>query len=191
MYGSQPTVPQREDDTVSAENPYAASKLAGEELIRFHAASGRSVATILRFSNIAGGIGNIYDDDGDHLIPRVLTAIRDDTPITINGDGQTTRDFIHVVDAAEAVKLAVRKRPHRDSVFLNLGSGTEIAVSAVVEAAQRATGKTARIERRPAGSEARRVVMSIDRAAAHLDWKPAHTSADRLVTDAWSALRLP
>ena len=189
VYGSHPAIPQREGDRTSTENPYAASKLASEELIRYHAKSGRSVATILRFSNIAGGVDNIYDDDGDHLIPRVLTAIQDDTPIAINGDGQTTRDFVHVSDAAEAVRLALLARPNSDSVILNIGSGTEMAVQAIVEAAERATRKTARIERRPAGSEARRVVMSIDRATAHLGWKPVHVSADQLVTDAWSAFR--
>jgi UDP-glucose 4-epimerase len=106
VYGNRPAIAQREDDPVNAENPYAASKLAAEELIRHHAKSGRSAAIILRLSNIAGGVANIYDDDGGHLIPRVLKAIRDGTQITVNGDGRATRDYVHVSDAAEAVRLA-------------------------------------------------------------------------------------
>ncbi len=191
VYGSHPTVPLREVDPVQAENPYAGSKLASEQLIEHHARSGRSVATILRFSNIAGGVHNIYDDDGDHIIPRVLTAIRDSTSITINGDGGTTRDFVHVVDAAEATRLALLNPPAAGSIVLNIGSGVETAVRTIVAAAEQATGKVAHKEHRAAGAEAQRVVMQIDRAFEHLGWKPNHTSADQIVADAWKAAQRP
>jgi UDP-glucose 4-epimerase len=190
VYGSQPAVPQRENDPTNPENPYAASKLFAEELIRHHTTTARSVGTVLRFSNIAGGAGMFYDEDGDHIIPRLLKAIEDGTPVTINGDGEATRDYIHVLDAAEAIHLALLARPTDGDVVLNIGSGVETSVQAIIHAAERAAGRPAQKHHRPAGPEAKRVVMSIDRATTALGWKPKRSSVDQLVSDAWSAAHL-
>jgi UDP-glucose 4-epimerase len=54
VYGGQPTIPQREDDPTNPQNPYAASKLFAEELIRQHTTTGRSVGTVL-LAVAAGG----------------------------------------------------------------------------------------------------------------------------------------
>jgi UDP-glucose 4-epimerase len=190
VYGSQPAIPQREDDPTNPENPYAASKLFAEGLIRQHTTTGRSVGTVLRFSNIAGGAGVFHDEDGHHIIPRLLKAIEDGTPVTINGDGEATRDYIHVIDAADAIHLALLARPSGGNLVLNIGSGAETSVRAIIRAVERVAGRPAQMHHRAAGPEAKRVVMSIDRATTSLGWKPKHSSVDQLVTDAWSAAHL-
>ena len=184
VYGSHPTVPLREGNPVLAENPYATTKVAAEELIRYHVQSGRSVATILRCSNIAGGHDDIYDDDGDHIIPRILRSIEHGTPIIVNGDGDTTRDYIHVADAADAIGRALFKRPVEGAITFNIGSGIETSVSAIIRAAEAATGRSATVQYQPAGAEARRVVMCIERATSRLGWEPTRSLVDQLMADA-------
>jgi UDP-N-acetylglucosamine 4-epimerase len=104
-YGDHPGLPKVEEQIGSPLSPYAVTKYANELYARvFERCYG--IATIgLRYFNV---FGPRQDPDGAYaaVIPRWLLAMLRETPIVINGDGQTSRDFCHVSNVVQANLLA-------------------------------------------------------------------------------------
>ena len=110
-------------------SPYGASKLAVEGLLSAYAGSFDLTATALRFANVYGpGSG-----DKTSVIAAFCRAIRDRAPLEIRGDGEQSRDFIHVDDICDAIIAAARGRC--GGVFqLGSGQGTSISQLAALMA---------------------------------------------------------
>lgn len=96
------------------------------------------------------------------------------------------RDFIHVADAARAIELALRKRPHQ--VVLNLGSGTPVAPRAVIDRLARHAGKTPRIVCLPPNRAWR--IADMERIWSTLGFSPER-DLDRLASDIVTARLSP
>ncbi|MFW6132484.1 MAG: UDP-glucose 4-epimerase GalE [Planctomycetota bacterium] len=197
VYGEPQRVPIVEDDRLDPVNPYGASKLCMELMLRAYAGAFDMGVVSLRYFNVAGAdssgeIGEDHDPE-THLIPLVLQVPlgrRDkvrifgddyDTP-----DGTCVRDYIHVCDLADAHLLAAEAvEPGRAKVY-NLGNGAGFSVRQVIEACREVTGADipAEVADRRAGDPPR-LVASSERAAAELGWRARRRELERIVADAW------
>lgn len=159
------------------ESPYAAAKLAAEQVIDEYGVS----ATTLRIFNIAGG----YDPDPTRILPRILAAAGHGQPIGVNGDGSAARDFVHVKDVASAVGMALESTyGHR---ILNVGAGTGTSIAELIAAAELVTGRSIEVRHQPAKPEPHTLVADTSRVQAELGWKPERSSITEIVTDAWQS----
>ncbi|MFD5543175.1 UDP-glucose 4-epimerase GalE, partial [Streptomyces sp. NPDC127079] len=181
-------------------SPYGETKLAGEWLVR---ATGRAtgLATAsLRYFNVAGAASPELADVGvSNLVPMVFEKLTENVPPVVFGDdyptpdGTCVRDYIHVVDLAEAHVAAARAlqaEPGR-SLTLNIGRGEGVSVREMIDLINTVTGydlAPAVAPRRPGDPAS--VVASADRIATELTWKAKHDVQD-MITSAWQGwLRL-
>ncbi len=126
VYGNAPGLPKHEGSTLSPESPYAASKYYGEVLAGVWSRSmGLEVAS-LRYFNVFGAR---QSPSGGYAaaIPIFIQKTLDGAPITIHGDGEQTRDFVHVDNVVSANLLASRADGAPGQVF-NIGSGVQTSI---------------------------------------------------------------
>lgn len=198
-YGEPDSTPITEDDPTRPTNPYGATKLAIDHAITSYANAYGLAATSLRYFNVAGA----YRGAGEnrvvetHLIPLVLqVALGQREKISVFGtdwptpDGTAVRDYIHVLDLADAHLLALDHATAGTHSVYNLGSGAGFSVREVISACRRVTGLPISSEDAPrrAGDPAV-LVASSDRAIADLGWQPKRTDLDVIVADAWQYLQ--
>lgn len=198
-YGEPDQVPITEDMPTHPTNPYGATKLSMDMAITSYCNAYGLTATSLRYFNVAGA----YHGAGEnrkvetHIVPLVLEVAMgyrekiymfgDDWPTP---DGTCIRDYIHVLDLADAHILALEKSPKgRHSIF-NLGSGEGFSVKQVIEACRKVTGHPipAEVAERRAGDPAV-LVASSEKAKRELGWNPQHTDITEIVSDAWEFTR--
>lgn len=198
-YGEPESVPITEDAPTRPTNAYGATKLAIDHAITSYATAHGLAATSLRYFNVAGAYGGLGERHAveTHLIPLILqVATGQRAEIMVYGndwptaDGTCIRDYIHVRDLADAHLLALQHaKPGVHSIY-NLGSGAGFSVREVIDCCRRVTGLpiAARDVERRAGDPAV-LIASSDRAMSELGWKPARTTIDEIVTDAWEFVR--
>lgn len=197
VYGDPDRVPITEDMPNRPKNPYGLTKLMIEQALDWydHAYSLRSVR--LRYFNACGATGTYGEAHvpETHLIPNILMAATGERPaVTVFGrdydtpDGTCVRDYIHILDLADAHLQAMRYlRADGASDVFNLGNSAGHSVLEVVDAVRRVTGRDVPVtfsERRP--GDADRLVASSDKARAVLGWTPARGDIDTIVRDAWT-----
>lgn len=196
-YGEPEKQPIEEHDRTEPTNPYGATKLAIENMLKWCDRAYGIRYAALRYFNAAGsdtetGIGEDHDPES-HLIPLVMkTALGQRDHIGIFGedyptaDGTCVRDYIHVNDLAEAHLLALEYLAGGGSsdVF-NLGSGDGYSVKEIIETARRVTGREikATVEPRRAGDPSV-LIASNKKAAEVLGWKPVR-GLEQIISDAW------
>ncbi|MEN0067510.1 MAG: NAD-dependent epimerase/dehydratase family protein [Myxococcota bacterium] len=135
--------PCREDAPADVPlSPYAATKRGGELLCAAWAAAGPRHLTSLRFFTVYGP-----RQRRSMAIARFIQAARRDEPLSIFGDGSSTRDYTYVTDVVRAV-LAALDRP-RGVQVLNVGNGRPVRLDALVDSIARVTGRPVRIEHQP------------------------------------------
>jgi len=137
-------------------------------------------------------IGEDHDPE-EHLIPRAVGAVRGGAPLTVFGDdyptpdGTCIRDYVHVVDLADAHIAALRAlEAGGASAAYNLGSGTGMSVRQVIDAVGSAAGRPVphHMGPRRAGDPAR-LVASNERARRELQWRPRFDDLQVIVDTAW------
>ena len=198
VYGEPEKVPIRETAPTLPVNPYGASKLAFEGAMGWYSAYGlRSVS--LRYFNVAGAserFGERHDPE-THLIPNLLSAARGGPELTVFGDdyptadGTAIRDYIHVLDLADAhlSALEMTERMEPRTLICNLGSGTGFSVKQVLDTARQVVGRPIphRYGPRRAGDPPV-LVASNDRAREVLGWQPTRGSLEEMIGSAWQRL---
>ncbi|MEM4644300.1 MAG: NAD-dependent epimerase/dehydratase family protein [Candidatus Methanomethylicaceae archaeon] len=117
VYGDPKSLPIGEEHPTSPISPYGLSKLMGEEVLKFYAKNGLKY-TILRIFN-AYGVGQSPSYAG--VITRFIESALKGRSLVIYGDGQQTRDFVHVQDVAEAIRLSIESSTKNET--FNIGSG--------------------------------------------------------------------
>ena len=198
VYGEPKRVPIHEDDETNPTNAYGETKLTMEKMMKWVSRASGVRYVSLRYFNAAGALpdGSIGEDHRTetHLIPLILqvpTGRRDH--ITVFGDdyptpdGTCLRDYIHVVDLADAhVRALVYLRRGGESDIFNLGNGQGFSVKEMIAAAEQATGRTIKVEigARRAGDPAQ-LIASSEKARAVLGWQPVFTDVAQVIGTAW------
>ena len=198
-YGEPTAVQITEDTATLPTNPYGATKLAIDHAISSYAAAHGVAAVSLRYFNVAGAYGRYGErhTTETHLIPLVLqVALGHREKIMVFGedwptpDGTCIRDYIHVVDLADAHELALAHAIPGEHRIYNLGNGTGFSVQQVIETCREVTGAPIQAEsaaRRPGDPAV--LIASSDRAHAELGWKPERAELSAIVADAWDFAR--
>jgi UDP-glucose 4-epimerase len=189
-----------EDHPCEPTNPYGETKLVFERALAWYQRAYGIRYASLRYFNAAGAhpAGDIGEDHAreTHLIPRLIRAASGSgEPMPVYGDdwptkdGTCVRDYVHVVDLAEAHVLALDglRGGALTAETFNLGNGTGFSVREVLDVVERVAG------RRPATRPAARrpgdpavLVASAERARARLGWRPAHAELEAIVRTAWT-----
>jgi UDP-glucose 4-epimerase len=196
VYGEPERTPIEEDDPLLPTNAYGESKLLIERMLAWHHRIHGLEFAALRYFNAAGGTpdrGERHDPE-THLIPLVLqVAAGRREHIAVFGtdyptpDGSAVRDYIHVVDLADAHVRAVEQLDQHGSLTCNLGNGRGFSVREVIDSVRRVTGHPVPIEEAPRrDGDPAVLVASSERAHRLLGWQPQHTDLDRIVADAWA-----
>jgi len=199
VYGEPDRVPVRENFPAQPVNPYGASKLAFEYAMGWYKAYGlRSVS--LRYFNVAGAsehYGERHDPE-THLVPNILRAAQGGPPLTIFGDdyptadGTAIRDYIHVLDLADAhiAALALTGEMEPGQEICNLGSGSGFSVKQVLEAANEVVGAEIPHEYGPRREgDPPALIASNDKAEEVLGWRPQRGSLEEMIGSAWALLQ--
>jgi nucleoside-diphosphate-sugar epimerase len=171
VYGDT-LLPMHEDMRPQPVSPYGVSKLAAEYLCYLYWKN-YSVPTIsLRYFTVYGP--RQRPDMGIH---KFVSAIRNETPITIYGDGKQTRDFTFISDIIEANLLAA-KHPGHGQVF-NIGGGNRISVKGLIKEIERAAKKKALIQFTEfQKGDAQDTLADTGKARRELRWSPRVSIAE-------------
>ena len=197
IYGTPKQIPISEETPPAPINPYGQSKWDVECLLQ--EARGRFGLgyAALRYFNAAGAsLDGLLGEDHDpetHLIPIVLqVALGQRERLSIFGsdyptpDGTCVRDYVHVLDLADAHERALQRLSPGDCVEVNLGSGQGTSVLEIVEQAREITGQPIPAdlaERRP--GDPPRLIANIHRARMELAWEPTHSDLETILSSAW------
>ncbi|WP_437696028.1 UDP-glucose 4-epimerase GalE [Levilactobacillus brevis] len=198
-YGEPKQIPIKETDPQVPTNPYGESKLMMEKIMRWSDEAYGIKFVALRYFNVAGAKedGSIGEDHHPetHLVPIILeVAAGERDQLAIFGDDYPTkdstnvRDYVHVVDLADAHILALEylKAGH-DSDAFNLGSSTGFSNKEMLEAARKVTGKEipAKMAPRRAGDPSTLIAAS-DKARKTLNWQPRFDNVEDIIRTAWN-----
>ncbi len=204
VYGRPERLPIREDSPLSTTNPYGATKLMGENILRDVAAADAAWAVaLLRYFNPVGAhesglIGEDPRGTPNNLMPYVTqVAVGKRARLQVFGndydtpDGTGVRDYIHVTDLADGHVAALRcLLDQRRSLTVNLGTGTGYSVLDLVHAFERASGRPVPYEivaRRPGDVDACYADPTLAREL--LGWA-ATRNLDTMCADSWRWQRL-
>jgi UDP-glucose 4-epimerase len=172
-YGDTPTLPKVETMEPKPLSPYAASKLAGEQLMRIFAQLYGIETVSLRYFNVFGAR---QDPTSEYsaVIPKFITAaMRGQRPI-IFGDGEQTRDFCHVDNAVRANLLAAStSKPLRGEV-VNVACGERTSLNQLVQLIGELAGKRLDPEHRaPRAGDIKDSVADVRAAHELLGYAPS------------------
>lgn len=196
VYGDPEQIPISEKSRKWPKNPYGWSKLFMERVLEAYDAAYGMKFVALRYFNAAGATEKCGEDHRpeSHLIPNVIAAAMGrQEAIRVFGnnyptpDGTPVRDYIHVVDLADAhIGALGHLRAGGQSDFLNLGTGGGNSVLEVIKYAREVTGRDIpmRIEPQRAGDPAR-LIADPSRAKTLLNWEPAKSDLRTIVGSAW------
>lgn len=181
IYGNSRYLPINEDDAPNTLSPFAASKLAGENYCKaFYESFGVSM-TVLRYSNVFGF--NKKSDSLFHgVVNRFVQCALSGKPLSIDGDGEQTRDFLFVEDAVEATLLSALSSK-ADGQIYNVGSGFETTIAQLAKKTIEHAGKNSTLQftDRKDIDNIRRRVLNIERIRKDLRWTPKHTLEKGLI----------
>ncbi len=199
IYGLPARVPIDESTLQDPVNPYGVTKMVIERMLRDYQNAHGIRFVALRYFNAAGaahdaGIGEWHVPE-THLIPRLLEiALGNGARAEIYGndyptpDGTCIRDYIHVVDLADAHVAALEHlAAGRPSDAFNLGTGQGCSVLQVVDEVRRVTGRevpTVMKPRRP--GDPPQLVANPSKAKDNLGWSARHSSIGEIVSTAWN-----
>ena len=192
-YGPPDKIPMTEDLPQHPINPYGESKLMFEKILRwYHEIYGLEFIAF-RYFNAAGASEKFGEHHRieTHLIPRVLQVVLGQLPqAEIFGtdyptpDGTCIRDYIHILDLAQAHILGLQ--PGKAG-FYNLGNGDGYSVREVIHMCEKVTGRKIPAEEKPRRpGDPPRLVASAEKAIRELGWKPKYPKLEDIVAAAWA-----
>jgi UDP-glucose 4-epimerase len=187
-------MPITEDFPTVPTNPYGESKLLFERMLDWYGRLHGLKWVALRYFNAAGASeerGEDHDPE-THLIPLVLRAASEGGVVRVFGDdyptpdGTCIRDYVHILDLADAHLTAMLAMDRDVTGPFNLGNGNGFSVYDVIRVAEEVTGKPTRVERAPRRpGDPARLVASSERARETLRWIPSRGDLREIVGSAW------
>lgn len=197
VYGEPVTIPIPESHPTNPTNPYGWSKLMFERLLHSTAAATDLRFMALRYFNAAGAsldgeLGESHDPE-THLIPRAcLASLGIIPPLQIFGndyptpDGTALRDYIHVMDLAEAHVLAVTALlGGAPSAAYNLGNGVGTSIGEIMAGFEQLGHPVPHTFQGRRAGDPSRLVADSSAARAALGWKPKHTAIATIIESAY------
>lgn len=138
IYGEPKHIPITEDDPTMPINPYGMTKLAMEGLISSYVKAHGMTGVALRYFNLYGP--KEHHEPESHAMPRFIKQIYEDRPVTVYGEGQHQRDYIHVSDIVDAhlKTLEYAKRHQGQYHYFNLSTEKPSTVLEIAQAVERA-----------------------------------------------------
>lgn len=200
VYGQPESSPVSEDAPLRPINVYGETKRTLEAAAGWYSTAYGLRVAALRYFNVAGASarnGEVHDPE-THLIPNCIKAVRGGSPLNVWGDdyptpdGTPIRDYLHVLNLADAHRLALEATapgdPRTDAMLIcNLGSGRGFSVREVIAAAERVIGQAVpRIEGPRRAGDPPVLVASIDRAREVLGWNPGRSTLEEMIGSAWA-----
>ncbi|MCL6590372.1 MAG: UDP-glucose 4-epimerase GalE [Firmicutes bacterium] len=198
VYGEPRQTPIAEEHPLNPANPYGFTKMAFEGMMRAYDQAYGLRFISLRYFNAAGadpeaGMGEDHRPES-HLIPIVLqTALGLRPHLELYGadyptpDGTCIRDYIHILDLAQAHLLALKALAAGGaSQIYNLGNGQGYSNRQVIAAAEAVTGRKIPVKespRRPGDPAI--LVASSERIKTELGWKPKYPQLESIIESAW------
>ncbi len=192
-YGPPDRVPMTEDLPQRPINPYGESKLMFERMLCWYHQIHGLEFVVFRYFNAAGASPRFGEHHRleTHLIPNVLRVpLGRAEHCEIHGadyptaDGTCIRDYIHIIDLAQAHILALE--PGKQG-FFNLGNGNGYSVRDVIRACEKVTGTVIPVvekSRRP--GDPPRLIASAAKAINQLGWRPQYPALEDIVASAWA-----
>jgi UDP-glucose 4-epimerase len=179
VYGDPDAVPVAEDARKRPRSPYGISKLALDHYARRYAELYDLPTVALRFFNVYGPGQRGGDYAG--VIDVFRDQVHDGGPVTVDGDGQQTRDFVHVGDVVRAARLAA-VTDHTGEAF-NIGTGERVTIRRLAELVRETVGVDADIVHTdPRPGDVRHSCADIEKARSSLGFEPEIALADGLST---------
>jgi UDP-glucose-4-epimerase GalE len=200
-YGNPVRVPMDETHPQEPVNPYGASKLMLERVLKDCGIAWGLRCVFLRYFNASGcdpdGVIGEDHDPETHLIPRILMAATGEIEaITVFGtdyptpDGTCIRDYIHVCDLASAHALALEYlRKGGETTAVNLGTGRGFTVKEIISVAEAVTGKKIPVSYGPRrAGDPPELVANPAKAKSVLGWEAQHKDPRSHIESAWKWL---
>ena len=163
-YGNPKKFPTSEKDKIDLNNPYAATKFIGEEIIMKYADMFKMPNISFRFFNVYGPRLNV-SGQYSAVIGNFLSQKKNNIPLTIVGNGKQTRDFIHVDDLVSAFIKVIKSR-YVNKIY-NIGSGKRTSINTI---ASIFNGKKKFIPIRP--GEPKDSLANISKLKKDINWYP-------------------
>jgi len=195
VYGTPKTVPIPEDHPKDPVNSYGQSKLMFEDLLRWYASAYGWNVVVFRYFNASGGDaewGERHEPE-THIIPLLLQVASGRRPFFqlygtdyATPDGSCLRDYVHVLDIAEAHLLALKRMGQPGFVAYNIGTGKSYSVKEICKAAEKTTGLRIAVHeapRRPGDPAV--LCASPIRLMQEFAWHPAHSELHNILEGAW------
>jgi UDP-glucose 4-epimerase len=192
IFGPPERLPIDETTPARPINPYGESKLAFEKILRWYDQIHGLKFVSLRYFNAAGASEKFGEDHRveTHLIPNVLKVALGEKPaVEIFGtdyetpDGTCIRDYIHIIDLAQA---HIRALGATKSDFYNLGSGGGASVREVIESCRKTTGRKIDVVERPRRpGDPPRLIAASEKIKRELGWEPRFQNLDAIIDSAW------
>lgn len=192
-FGPPDRVPIDEMQPQRPINPYGESKLMFEKILRWYDELHGVKFVALRYFNAAGASGKFGEDHRveTHLIPNILKVALGQKPhVEMYGtdyatpDGTCIRDYIHILDLAQAHILALGAPESR---HYNLGTGGGTSVREVIAACKQVTGKKIAVVEKPRRpGDPPKLIAASEKIQRELGWKPQFQSIGKIVESAWA-----
>jgi len=184
VYGTAESAPMDEEHALNPRSPYAATKAGADRLAYSYWTTYDLPIVIVRPFNNYGP-----NQHPEKVIPRFITQALSDEPLTIHGDGHASRDWLYVVDDAEAIESIIAAPIERIAgETINIATGVDISVSEIARTVLDLLGKpadlVAHVEERP--GQVDRHIGSTEKAERLLGWRARTSFEDGLErTVAW------
>jgi nucleoside-diphosphate-sugar epimerase len=171
MYGDRENLPMKEDMILEPLSPYGVSKLAAESYARaFYKVFGLETVC-LRYFNVYGSrqVQGPYSG----VITQFIDCLAKNLPLVIFGDGEQTRDFVHVQDVVEANMLALKNGKIIGETY-NIATGVATTINQLAKILMEITNKTELrlVRAEPRKGDIKHSVADISKARRELRYKP-------------------
>jgi len=174
VYGDTDDLPMRETSVPKPVSPYGVSKLAGEHLVWLYYKNFGLPTVALRYFTVYGP-----RQRPDMAFNRFISAVYEDRPIVLYGDGEQSRDFTFVADIVRANIAAAESA--LGGAVLNIGGGSRTTVNRVIATIGEILGKTPQVDRREVQrGDVRHTAADMSRARDGIGFRPQVTLAEGL-----------
>jgi UDP-N-acetylglucosamine/UDP-N-acetyl-alpha-D-glucosaminouronate 4-epimerase len=172
VYGSSAELPARENGPVDPISPYGVAKLAAERYcVSFSRVYHTFETVVLRYFNVFGPRQNPHSEYAA-AVPLFITAIAEEHPVTIFGDGGQARDFTYVTNVVDANLLAADAAGANGRIF-NIAAGAPHSVAELIDTIGKLLGKEVeKIYSDPRPGDIRDSFADVTAAREILGWEP-------------------